>query len=72
MVMALLALVILFRARHSVLGVRKVTPADFNTVTIRANLGSPHLKMQSCGPDRYINYANFHYTPVNCYLPFIK
>ena len=42
----------------------KVTPADFNTVTISANYGSPHLKMYSYGPDRYIKYANFHYTPV--------
>ena len=34
--------------------------------------GSPQLEMHSYGPNRYINYANFHYTPVNCYLLFMS
>ena len=34
--------------------------------------GSPQFKIHSYWPDRYIDYTNVHYTPVNCYLLFMS
>ena len=57
---------------RSVFCVRQITPAVFNTVTISSNFWAPSPQINFYGPDRYITYTSFYYTPVNCYLLFMS